>query len=128
MLVFDPASPAGAFEKQLRNLGFMTAAKDPEKELVLPDDKRLMLIAAGRDLQQACGNLANVVKNDGVRHVDQQSLNAAVEAGRAKETGKAWIWTGSGNADITPLEAITLANLGLSVYGGREELEPFFLT
>jgi hypothetical protein len=123
VVALDPAGPAGAFEKHLRNAGFVTAAPDKPTPL---GAQRLHLLSA-RDYAQACGALANAAANGAFRHPDQKPLNDAAEAARSRNVAQAWAWDSTG-ADITPLVSVTLAIQGLSVFGKKTPPAPFLLT
>jgi hypothetical protein len=126
VVVFDPASPAGAFEKELRHAGFVTKPKDAPPKLM--PGERLMLPVASRDYAQACGAFVNDVANGGLIHPDQAPLNLAAENGRSRPIAHAWGWDSEGGYDITPLVAVTLAKCGLDTYGRHRRPKPFFLT
>lgn len=60
------------------------------------------------DVVQACGNLVDLVNENGVVHLDDVLLNSAVESARLR-TGEAYVFTRRGG-DISPLYAVTLAS------------------
>lgn len=124
VVVIDPAGAAGAFEKQLRHEGFVTRAKDEPNPRLMPGE-RLMLVASSRDYAQGCGALVAAVASGRLRHPDQSPLNVAAEAGRSRDVAQAWAWDSEQGQDITPLVAVTLAKLGLDVYGKRAKPTPF---
>jgi hypothetical protein len=76
------------------------------------------MLAGMRDYAQACGSLAADVENGRWRHLGQPQLDDAVRnAGtRALADGWAWSWKNSA-ADISPLEAVTLARHGFMAHG-----------
>jgi hypothetical protein len=41
---------------------------------------------------------------------------------------QAWAWDSPENKDITPISAVTLAQLGLATFGAKTPLTPFALT
>jgi hypothetical protein len=126
VVVFDPASPAGSFEKELRHHGFVTKPKDQPARLM--PGERLMLPVSSREYAQACGSLVNDVANDRLRHPDQPPLNLAAENGRSRPIAHAWGWDSEGGYDITPLVAVTLAKCGLDTYGRQRKPKPFVFT
>jgi hypothetical protein len=120
---FDPSTPAGSLEQNLRAAGFVTKAKD-EKAKMMPGQK-LMLIASQREYAQACVGMAHDVANDRIRHPDQAPLNLAAENARSRPVSHAWGWDPECGYDITPLVAVTMAKLGLDTYGRRRKPRPF---
>lgn len=70
--------------------------------------------ATARDYQQACSRFEAAVFDDQVRHLDDQVLATAVEAGRKLQRDDAWVWDrDDAQADITPLVAVTMALHGI---------------
>jgi hypothetical protein len=138
VVVLDPSQAAGALEKDLRlkKTGpgpdappmFVFVTKLPEKPLILQAGQHLVHLASSRDYAQACGNLTDHVTNGEFRHPDQAPLNSAVEAARSRPLSGAWVWNSStGGESIAPLVAVTLAQLGLMMYGQRKTPMPFAL-
>ena len=116
VLVMNPAGAAGAFEKQLAEHGFVPKPG--------PSQRRLQ-ITGMREYAQACGALAHDVTNGRWRHLGQQPLDAAVASAGIKPVGDAWAWSHAlSKADITPLEAVTLARHGYATWGVRPVPEP----
>lgn len=82
------------------------------------------LTAAGVDvtpvttqaMAQSTGALVDLVKNAGIEHLDQPELNAAVAAGRLRNTGDAQYWDRRDLTDISPLVAVTLAAHGFTAH------------
>ncbi len=117
VLVINPAGAAGAFEKELAERGFaaVAAGKDPS-----PGKRRLQVVSM-REYAQACGALADDVRNDRWRHLGQEPLDAAAEGARTRPLAEAWAWSWKDSpADSTPLEAVTLARHGFMTHGVRE--------
>ena len=76
-----------------------------------------MLVGA-REYAQACGALADDVRNGRWRHLGQAPLDAAVEGARTRPLADAWAWSWKlSAADIAPLEAVTLARHGHATHG-----------
>lgn len=65
-------------------------------------------------MAQATGAMVDLVSNFGIEHLDQPELNAAVAAGRLKNTGDAQYWDRRDLTDISPLVAVTLAAHGFT--------------
>lgn len=89
----DPKGPIGALLVDLTEL-------DLEWHEVKPSDHA-----------QACGALLGAVLNgEGVRHLDQPALNAAVAGATRRNYADAWVWNRRTAADdICPLVAVTIA-------------------
>jgi hypothetical protein len=139
-VTINPGSPAGAFEKKLRNglklanepdskaIKFVTIPKNDEKPLMLHTDQQLMQLPSTQEWAQACVDFAHDVKDNRFRHSDQSPANQAVEVARSRQmSGNLWVWDTESGYDISPLRAMTLAKLGLETHGRKKPLEPFFL-
>ncbi len=116
VLVINPAGSAGSLEKELAEHGWSTKPG--------PGERRLQVVGA-REYAQACGALASDVTNGRWRHLGQLPLDAAVVGARTRPLAdaRAWSWKES-RADISPLEAITLARHGFMTYGVHGAPEP----
>jgi hypothetical protein len=121
VLVMNATGASPAFEKELVERGFSTKPGPGE---------RLLQITGAREYAQACGALAEDVKNSRWRFLPQQyagrePLTAAVAGARTRELADAWAWSWKDSAaDISPLEAVTLARHGFMCHGVKAE--PFF--
>jgi len=116
VLVMNPAGAAGAFEKELAERGFSVKPG--------PGERRLQLTGM-REYAQACGALADDVRNGRWRHLGQGPLDAAVAVARVRPLADLWAWSWSrSEADVGPLEAVTLARHGFMTYGVRPPSAP----
>jgi hypothetical protein len=116
VLVINPAGAAGAFEKELGEHGF---AVKPG-----PGERRLQVVGV-REYAQACGAIATDVTNGRWRHLGQQPLDDAVAGARTRPLADAWAWSWKHSlADISPLEAVTLARHGFMTHGVRTAPDP----
>jgi hypothetical protein len=116
VLVMNGGGAAPAFEKELIERGYRTK---PEP------GKRLLQVTGMREYAQACGALAEDVKNDRWRHLGQKPLTDAAAAAGTRPLADAWAWSRDKSAaDISPLEAVTLARHGFMTHGVRDT--PFF--
>jgi hypothetical protein len=107
-ILLDPAGPAGALVADL-----MTAGVELE-------------FVTGRDMAQACGALVNDLKEDRLRHCDQDALNDAVGQATSRKAADAWAWDRKDTtADICPLVAATVAAHGFRLFGAQEEVVPW---
>jgi hypothetical protein len=114
VLVINPVPPAGGFEKELIERGFAVtgAGKDP------PPGKRRLQVVSMREYAQACGALADDVRNDQWRHLGQEPLDEAAVDARTRPLAAAWAWSWADSpSDSTPLEAVTLARHGFMTHG-----------
>jgi hypothetical protein len=115
VLAMNPVGAAGAFVKELNERGFAVVA--PGKEL--PPGKRWRLQMTGpREFAQACGALADDVRNGQWRHLGQGPLDDAMEGARTRPLAEAWAWSWQHSlANIVSLESITLARHGHATFG-----------
>jgi Phage terminase large subunit gpA, ATPase domain len=112
--VMNRVGAAAAFEKELKERGWVVVA--PGKPV--PAGKRRLQMVAAQEYAQACGALADDVKNDRWRHRGQGPLDNAVEGARTRPLADAWAWShGASRSDNTPLEAVTLARHGFMTHG-----------
>jgi hypothetical protein len=135
-LAFDPRGPSGAFEKLLRQdrgpdgakTRFVTAAKDkPGAPKLMPGDRLLMVLTV-QEAAQGCGMLTNAVIEGKFRHPDQRPLNDAAKDARKRNVAQAWVWDSPDGKDITAIQAVTWAQLGLATYGAKAVPQPFAFT
>jgi hypothetical protein len=116
VLVLNAAGEALALQRELEEHGF---AVKPG-----PRERRLMVLGA-REYAQACGALAQDVANARWRHLGQKPLDDAVEGARTKPLADAWAWSWQhSEANIAPLEAVTLARHGHATFGVQTLPEP----
>jgi phage terminase large subunit-like protein len=109
-VLLDPAGPGGALLADLLTAGV-------EVEFV-----------SGREMAQACGALVNDLKEDRIRHCNQDALNDAVAQATSRRAADAWAWDRKDTtADICPLVAATLAAHGFRLYGSQEEVTPWVM-
>jgi hypothetical protein len=109
---------AGAFEKELFEHKFSAKPKPGTAE-------RQLMLAGTREFAQACGALALDVANDRWRHLGQQPLAQAVAGARTRPLADAWAWSWEKSiADISPLEAVTLARHGFMTFGVNAAPDP----
>jgi hypothetical protein len=76
---------------------------------------------------QACNMLADRVLEGTFRHPDQAPLNEAVRDARSRPVGQSWAWDERTGKDITPVKAVTLAQIGLATHGAKPAMTPFAL-
>lgn len=83
-----------------------------------------------REFAQACGMLANAVRNKSLRHPGTPELLAAVADSKTRPLSDAWKWDRRSGADISPLVAASLVVWGLEqdqgpigVYSVREVMD-----
>lgn len=81
-------------------------------------------ITNAQNMAQACGMFFDGVTAGTVTHFDQPGLNRALVGAKRRTIGteSGWGWNRKGDADITPLVAVTLALYGLTASRvGRKE-------
>lgn len=94
-LVIDGASPAASIIDELTRAKIKVTTTGP------------------REMAAACGQLYDGVAEQWLRHIEQPQLAASLAAARKRPLGDAWAWNRkSGDSDITPLVAVTLALWG----------------
>ncbi len=82
--------------------------------------------ASMSDYAQACGAFYDAAVNRQLRHLADSTLDRAVAAGRKRPLSDRWAWGRKGSADITPLEAATLALWALPAHRTYDVLESVF--
>lgn len=116
VLTLNNVGAAAGFKAELAERGFVT---NPQ-----PGQRRLQLVGV-REYAQACGALADDVKNLRWRHLGQGPLDAAAEGAGIRPLADAWAWNWANSAaDIGPLEAVTLARHGFMSFGVHPEPVP----
>jgi Phage Terminase len=116
VLTMNPAGAAGAFQRELEEHGFRTKPGPGECQLQ---------VTGMREYAQACGALAQDVSNGRWRHLGQDPLDWAVASVSIRELADAWAWSWKDSAaDISPLEAVTLARHGFMTFGVKAVPEP----
>lgn len=107
-LVVDAGSAAGSLQPELKRA-------------------RVPLVLVGmREYAQSCGIFFDAVMSGDVRHIGQEPLDEAVDAGRSKPMGESlWKWQRKTLiSDISPLVACSLAYLGVDRFGRVSQVEP----
>jgi hypothetical protein len=114
VVVMNGGTMAPAFERELAERGFSTKPGPGEW---------LLQITGTREYAQACGALAEDVKNGRWRflpqqHLGREPLTEAAAAAGTRPLADAWAWSRKESAaDISPLEAVTLARHGFMTHG-----------
>src|SRR5258708_39874552 len=83
----NPAGAAGMFERELAERGFSTKPGPGE---------RLLQLTGMREYAQACGALADDVRNGRWRHLGQGPVDAAVAGGGGGALAGVWGWAWGG--------------------------------
>lgn len=126
-IALDAKGPAGSLLIDLSKL-------DPP--IIPPADAKKpkrgdLAIPTTIDVAAACGQFADAVRQNTLRHIDQVQLNVAMAGARSRPLGDAWAWARKGaDVDITPLVAVTLARWAHATRAHVIDLdkpaEPFF--
>ena len=112
----DPKSPAGSL---LLDLDDADITQPEDRDDPKPGD---LALTGANDVAAAFGLLVDAAANDRIRHLDEGALNApATTAGKRLLAGRAAIWDPKDPADITALQAVTLAHWAFLV---RENVAP----
>ncbi len=99
-VVVDPGSPAGSLIGDIEDAGVQVTQ------------------TTTRDATQACGRFYDAVMHKRLRHLGQQSLDAALGGAQQRRVVDAWCWDRKTLAvDLCPLVAATLAAWGLDAGG-----------
>lgn len=94
--VVDAGGPAGSLIPDLRKAGLLVVSPKT------------------REIAQACGQFYDRVAEQGIVHIDNAPLAAALAGAQQRPLGDAWAWARRGvSVDISPLVAVTLAKWGL---------------
>lgn len=83
---------------------------------LLPEIERhgvKVILTSPKEYAQACGMIANAVRNEALRHPGTPELLAAVSDCKTKPLADAWKWDRRSGADISPLVAASLAVWGV---------------
>jgi hypothetical protein len=127
--VIDPGSPAGSLITDLKDA--LKADPDEDGEGEEEDEPKLLapvVETKTREVAQATGQFYDAVAEQGLSHLDQAPLAAALAGAQKRPLGDAWAWARRiPSVDISPLVAATLAKWGLSVEVEEEpeESEPW---
>ncbi len=100
----DAKGPAVSLLEPLEKLG-ITTPEDPDRprrgELAVP---------TAQDVAAACGQFADAVTQETLRHIGQAELTSAIRGAKTRPLGDAWAWARRvSSVDISPLVSGTLA-------------------
>jgi hypothetical protein len=102
--IASTGSPAGSLIDDL-----VAAGVKPPKDKDRPRRGDLAIMRSN-DLVEACGQMADAIKQGAVVHRDQKDLTAAVNGARTRPMGDAWVLDRRRSlTDVTPFYAATLA-------------------
>lgn len=118
-IVIDGRGPAASLLPALAEAGLkVTAAPRAGSE-------DIVATTSAAEMASACGAFYDAIQAGSLRHLDQFSLNAAIEGATRRTLGDAWAWSRKGSASsIAPLVALSLALYGLTLYGQKKGLVP----
>lgn len=83
---------------------------------LLPDVEKIgvdVQLVSAKEWAQACGMLANAVREDAVRHPNDPEVIGAIADAATRPLAGAWAWDGRGASDMSPLDVVTLALWGV---------------
>lgn len=103
----------------VRRNGIGSVVVDPSgPSVALVDDLRAadvpLVLAAGRDVAAACGQLVEGIASGSLRVRPDQRLDVAALSARRRQLSDSWVWSRSASSvDVSPIVAATLALWGL---------------
>lgn len=110
--VASAGAPAGSLIDDL-----IAAGIDVPKDKAKPQRGDLAVMRSG-DITEACGQLADAMRQGTLVHLDQVPLTAAVTGARTRRNGDAWTLDRTKSlVDISPLCAATFARWALVIRG-----------
>lgn len=110
--IASSGAPAGSLIDDLVKAG-ITAPEDKDK----PHRGHLVVLRTN-DVTEACGQMADAMKQGKVRHLEQAPLTAAVNGARTRKVGDAWALDRTKSlTDVSPFVAVTLARWALLAKG-----------
>jgi hypothetical protein len=99
----------------------------PELETATADVGVTVRKVNGPEMAQACGGFYDDVMSDGLRHLGDPRLRAALGGATRSDRGDMWRWDRKDSrCDISPLVGVTLARHAAVVYGAAYELANSF--
>ncbi|RSS51597.1 terminase [Streptomyces sp. WAC01280] len=114
--VSGSGTPAGSLVDDLVTAG-ITAPRKSKKGEPVPHRGHLVVVRGG-DMTEACGQMADALRQGTVRHIEQAPLTAAINGGRTRRVGDAWVLDRTTSlVDIAPLVAVTEARWALLAKG-----------
>jgi hypothetical protein len=113
--VASSGSPAGSLIDDIVAAGITAPTKKEEKAR---PHRGHLAVMRHTDITEACGQLADAMRQGTVRHIDQTPLTAAVNGARTRRSGDAWVLDRTlSMADVSPLVAVTFARWALLTRG-----------
>ncbi|MFD6531574.1 terminase large subunit domain-containing protein [Streptomyces sp. NPDC060184] len=110
--IASSGAPAGSLIDDLVKAG-ITAPTDKDA----PHRGHLAVLRTN-DIVEACGQMADAMTQDAVRHRDQAPLTAAVNGARTRRVGDAWTLDRTKSlTDVSPFFAVTIARWALLTRG-----------
>lgn len=110
--IASSGAPAGSLIDDLVKAG-ITAPENKDE----PHRGHLAVLRTN-DIVEACGQMADAMTQDLVRHIDQPPLTAAVNGARTRRIGDAWTLDRTKSlVDVSPFVAVTLARWALLTKG-----------
>ncbi|WP_031516792.1 terminase [Streptomyces sp. NRRL F-5123] len=109
-------SPAASLVDEMVAAGLRAPTLSDE-----PERGDLVVLRQG-DMIEACGQIADAIRQGRVAHLDQPPLTGAVNDARTRRAGDAWtLDRRSSSRDISPLVAVTLAKWALAARAGAAD-------
>ncbi|MFG2699542.1 terminase [Streptomyces sp. NPDC048386] len=110
-------TPAGSLIDDVVAGGITVPEKKAGQKKETPHRGHLV-IARTNDFVEACGQLADAMRQGGIVHRDQAQLTAAVNGARTRRVGDAWALDRTASlVDVSPLVGVALARWALLTRG-----------
>jgi hypothetical protein len=107
-------SPAASLVDEMVTAGLRTPGQSD------PAERGDLVVLRQGDVIEACGQVADAMRQGRLTHIDQAPLTAAVNGARTRRSGDAWtLDRRSSPVDISPLVAVTLARWALLTRGPK---------
>lgn len=108
-------TPAGSLIDDIVAAGITVPEKPEKKEA---PHRGHLVIARTNDFVEACGQIADAMRQGGVVHREQAQLTGAVNGARTRRVGDAWVLDRTASlADVSPLIGVVLARWALLTRG-----------
>ncbi|MEV6079669.1 terminase [Streptomyces sp. NPDC052069] len=110
--IASSGAPAGSLIDDLVKAGITVPEKKEQPH------RGHLAVMRMNDVTEACGQIADAMNQDAIRHRDQAPLTAAVNGARTRKVGDAWTLDRTKSlADVAPFVTVTIARWALLAKG-----------